>query len=45
MDINFELYKIFYHAARLESFSDAAKKLFITQSAVSQSIENPGVLS
>lgn len=40
MDINFELYKIFYHTAHLESFSDAAKKLFITQSAVSQAIKN-----
>lgn len=40
MDINFELYKIFYHAAKLESFSEAAKKLFISQSAVSQSIKS-----
>lgn len=39
MDINFELYKIFYHAASLESFSSAAEKLFISQSAVSQSIK------
>lgn len=38
MDINFELYKIFYHAASSGSFSEAAKRLFITQSAVSQSI-------
>ena len=40
MDINFELYKIFYYAAKFESFSEAAKELFITQSAVSQAIKN-----
>lgn len=40
MDIHFELYKIFYHAAKLQSFSQAAEKLFITQSAVSQAIKN-----
>ena len=40
MDINFELYKIFYHAARKESFSQAAAELFISQSAVSQAIKN-----
>lgn len=40
MDISFELYKIFYHAANFESFSEAADKLYITQSAVSQSIKN-----
>lgn len=39
MDVNFELYKIFYIAARLESFSAAARELFISQSAVSQSIK------
>ncbi len=40
MDINFEWYKIFYYAARHLSFSEAAKRLFISQSAVSQSIKN-----
>jgi len=40
MDINFELYKIFYLTASSESFSEAAEKFFITQSAVSQSIKN-----
>lgn len=40
MDINFELYKIFYHTAKAASFSEAARKLFISQSAVSQSIGN-----
>jgi DNA-binding transcriptional LysR family regulator len=39
MDINFELYKIFYYCAQNKSFSVAAGKLFITQSAVSQSIK------
>lgn len=39
MDINFELYKIFYYAASSASFSDAAQKLFVTQSAVSQAIK------
>ena len=40
MDINFELYKIFYHAAKNASFSEAARELFISQSAVSQAIGN-----
>lgn len=40
MDINFELYKIFYHAAKSQSFSAAAAELFISQSAVSQAIKN-----
>jgi DNA-binding transcriptional LysR family regulator len=40
MDINFELYKIFYHAAKSQSFSRAATELFISQSAVSQAIKN-----
>jgi DNA-binding transcriptional LysR family regulator len=40
MDVNFELYKIFYHAAKYKNFSDAAKQLFISQSAVSQAIKN-----
>ncbi|OPX46267.1 HTH-type transcriptional regulator CynR [Ruminiclostridium hungatei] len=38
MDINFELYKIFFCCADNQSFSKAAKKLFISQSAVSQAI-------
>jgi DNA-binding transcriptional LysR family regulator len=40
MDINFELYKIFYQAATAASFSEAATKLYISQSAVSQAIKN-----
>lgn len=39
MDINFELYKVFYYVAKTLSFSDASKELFISQSAVSQSIK------
>ena len=39
MDINFELYKIFYHAAECGSFSLAATRLHVTQSAVSQAIK------
>ena len=39
MDINYELYKVFYHVATSLSFSEASKQLFISQSAVSQSIK------
>lgn len=39
MDINYELYKVFYYVAKSLSFSDAADTLFISQSAVSQSIK------
>ena len=39
MDINYELYKVFFYVAKTLSFSDASKKLFISQSAVSQSIK------
>lgn len=39
MDINYELYKVFYHVASTLSFSEASKMLFISQSAVSQSIK------
>ena len=39
MDINFELYKVFFYVADTLSFSEASKKLFISQSAVSQSIK------
>lgn len=38
MTVNFELYKVFYNVATEMSFSKAAKKLFISQSAISQSI-------
>jgi DNA-binding transcriptional LysR family regulator len=40
MEINFELYKIFYLTAKSGSFSEAAQKLYISQSAVSQAIKN-----
>lgn len=38
-DINLNLYKIFYEVALSESISDASKKLFISQSAVSKAIK------
>jgi len=37
-DISLELYKVFYHVAKTLSFSNAAKMLYISQSAVSQNI-------
>ena len=37
-DISFELYKVFYHVAKNLSFSEASQKLYISQSAVSQSV-------
>lgn len=39
MDINFELYKVFYYVAKELSFSAASAKLFISQSAVSQAVK------
>lgn len=39
MDINLELYKVFYYVATTLSFSEASRQLFISQSAVSQSIK------
>lgn len=39
MDINYELYKVFYYVAKTLSFSEAAASLYISQSAVSQSIK------
>nr|WP_092073513.1 LysR family transcriptional regulator [Dendrosporobacter quercicolus]NSL48033.1 LysR family transcriptional regulator [Dendrosporobacter quercicolus DSM 1736]SDM63221.1 DNA-binding transcriptional regulator, LysR family [Dendrosporobacter quercicolus] len=38
-NINFELYKVFYYVAGKLSFSAAANSLYISQSAVSQSIK------
>lgn len=38
MAVNFELYKVFMAAATNRSFSKAADELFVTQSAISQSI-------
>ncbi|MCI8511705.1 MAG: LysR family transcriptional regulator [Lachnospiraceae bacterium] len=39
MDINYELYKVFCQVAKTLSFSEASKRLFISQSAVSQSVK------
>lgn len=39
MDINYELYKVFYYVATSLSFSEASKQLYISQSAVSQAIK------
>lgn len=39
MDISFDLYRIFYITAKAESISKAAKELYISQPAVSQSIK------
>lgn len=39
MDINLELYRVFYYVATSLSFSEAARQLYISQSAVSQSIK------
>lgn len=38
--INFELYKIFYHAAHSLNFSKTAETLHVTQSAISQAIKS-----
>ena len=40
MDINLELYKVFYYVATTLSFSEASRQLFISQSAVSQAVKN-----
>lgn len=39
VNINFEQYKVFYYSALYLNFSEAGKKLFISQSAISQSIK------
>lgn len=39
-DIDFELYKVFYYVAKNLSFSAASDLLYISQSAVSQSVKN-----
>lgn len=39
MNIDFELYKVFYHVAKYLSFSEASHRLYISQSAVSQSVK------
>lgn len=40
MDISFELYKVFYYVASTLSFSEASRRLYLSQSAVSQSIKS-----
>lgn len=40
MNINFELYKIFYTVANKKSITKAAEELFISQPAVSKAIKN-----
>lgn len=40
MNINYELYKIFYTVAKRQSISNAAKELNISQPAISKSIKN-----
>lgn len=39
MDVNLELYKVFYYVASALSFSEASRQLYISQSAVSQSVK------
>ena len=39
IDINYELYKVFYHVASTINFSEASKQLFISKSAVTESIK------
>jgi DNA-binding transcriptional LysR family regulator len=39
MEVNLELYKVFYYVAKTLSFSEASKVLYISQSAVSQNIK------
>lgn len=39
MDVNLELYKIFYHVVKAGSISKASQELYISQPAVSQSIK------
>lgn len=39
MDINLELYKVFYYVANTLSFSEASRQLFVSQSAVSQAVK------
>lgn len=39
MPVNLELYRVFYYVVRYKSISKAAKELFVSQPAVSQSIK------
>jgi LysR family cyn operon transcriptional activator len=39
LNINFELYRVFYHVVKAGSISNAAKDLYISQPAVSQAVK------
>ena len=39
MDINYELYKVFFHVASTLSFSEASKQLFISQPSLSETMK------
>ena len=39
MNINFELYKVFYYVAKNSSISRAANEMMISQPAISKSIK------
>ena len=39
MNVNFEYYKVFYHVAKYKKISLAAEKLFVSQPAVTQTIQ------
>ncbi len=40
MNVSFELYKIFYYAAKHLNYSNAAKELYVSQSSISQNIKS-----
>ena len=40
MNINYELYKIFYTVAKNKNITSASKELLISQPAISKSIKN-----
>ena len=40
MDINLELYKVFYYRGHDAELSEASRQLFTHQSAVSQAVKN-----
>ena len=40
MNINYELYRIFYIVAKNKNITDASKELLISQPAISKSIKN-----
>ena len=39
MNISFEYYKVFYYVAKYKKISSAAEELFVSQSAVTQTIQ------